>query len=183
MGHRLTKIYTRTGDQGSTLIAKQQRVPKTHIAVVVLGDLDELNSVLGMVIAQAGISQQIIDCVLQIQQNLFDMGAELYLPESNRIKPQHIEALEKQIDELNAHLPYLKEFILPGGHPAAATCHFARSVCRRAERHLVALMTEKKMSADLPKYLNRLSDLLFVLARTINKDNIVPEIFWENVRD
>ena len=167
MGHRLSKIYTRTGDAGETGIDAKRRYRKHHPRIAAFGELDELNAALGLLLAEIApgeISSELHD----VQQRLFDTGAELCVEEFRSTSEEHVRALEAAIDRHNEKLPPLKEFILPGGGPAAAACHFARAVCRRAERSLWALQDEEGgLNPESLKYLNRLSDLLFVLARRL----------------
>ena len=167
MGHRLSKIYTRTGDGGETGIDAKRRFRKHHPRINAFGDLDELNAALGLVLAEippGDISSLLHD----VQQRMFDTGAELCVEQLQSTGAEHVEALEAAIDHHNGKLAPLKEFILPGGGPAAAACHFARAVCRRAERSLWALEDEEGgLNPESLKYLNRLSDLLFVLARRL----------------
>ena len=167
MGHRLSKIYTRTGDAGETGVDAKRRYRKHHPRIAAFGELDELNAALGVLRAEDlpnGIAQLLRD----VQQRLFDTGAELCVSELRSISPEHVRSLEDAIDHHNRELPPLKEFILPGGGRAAAACHLARAVCRRAERSLWALQDEEgDLNPDSLKYLNRLSDLLFVLARKL----------------
>jgi len=167
MGNRLSKIYTRTGDGGDTGIDAKRRCRKHDPRIHAFGDLDELNAALGMLLAE--LPQGPISGLLrEAQQRLFDTGAELCVEELRATTPEHVAALEDAIDRHNRELPPLKEFILPGGGRAAAACHLARAVCRRAERSLWALQdAEGGLSPESLKYLNRLSDLLFVLARLL----------------
>ena len=167
MGNRLSKIYTRTGDAGETGIDAKRRYRKHHPRIAAFGDLDELNAALGVLLTKlqpGGIAELLHD----VQQRLFDTGAELCVDELRSTSAQHVRSLEKAVDEHNRELPPLKEFILPGGGPASAACHFARAVCRRAERSLWALQDDEgTLNPESLKYLNRLSDLLFVLARRL----------------
>ena len=168
MGHRLSKIYTRTGDAGETGIDARRRYRKHHPRIAAFGDLDELNAALGLLLAELQPEDGIAELLRDVQQRLFDTGAELCVDELKSTAPEHVRSLEGAIDEHNRELPPLKEFILPGGGPAAAACHFARAVCRRAERSLWALQDEEGgLNPESLKYLNRLSDLLFVLARRL----------------
>ena len=179
MGYRLSKIYTRTGDKGETGLGDGSRVGKAHPQIVAIGDIDELNSQIGVVIAEVG-SGEVAELLSTIQHRLFDLGAELSLPPGhNRIQKEDSEFIEQALDRFNAELPPLKEFILPGGSKAAAQCHMARAVCRRAERSLVGLNSIRPVSEFSLSYLNRLSDLLFVLARYINRESGQPDICWK----
>lgn len=182
MGHRLSKIYTRTGDNGTTGLADNTRVSKDHLRVEVFGTLDELNSYFGLILSEHDLSKSIQDLLILIQNQLFDLGSEFCLPGYKAITEQHITYLEQQLDALNQHLPPLKEFILPGGHKTAALCHITRTICRRAERRAVSLSLQESVSPLALKYLNRLSDLLFVLARSINQAQQVKEPLWQHER-
>ncbi len=180
MGHRLTKIYTRTGDQGTTGLGNGQRIAKSHRRVAAMGTVDELNSVLGLLLCEQ-ISDHIRDILQYVQHRLFDIGGELSIPGHCIITEQNIEQLEVWMDHMNRQLPPLKEFILPGGSQAAAMSHLARTVCRRAERCVIQLAEEKEalVSAHSMAYLNRLSDLLFVLSRQLNREHNVSDVFWQ----
>lgn len=182
MGHRLTKIYTRTGDNGTTSLADGSRVAKDDLHVETFGTLDELNSTLGQVLAETTLPENVREILITIQNQLFDLGSEYCLPGYKAITVEHCLELERKIDQFNADLPPLKEFILPGGIRAAAVCHIARTVCRRAERHAVSLSKIDKLNLQGLIYLNRLSDLLFVLARVINRFNHQPEPLWQHER-
>ncbi len=167
MGHRLSKIYTRTGDGGDTGIDAKRRCRKHDPRIHAFGDLDELNATLGALLAELP-GGDMSDLLHEVQQRLFDTGAELCVADLKSIGARHVAALEEAIDRHNRELPPLKEFVLPGGGRAAAACHLARAVCRRAERSLWALQdAEGGLNQDSLKYLNRLSDLLFVLARRL----------------
>jgi len=182
MGHRLSKIYTRTGDNGSTGLSNGGRINKDHIRVSAMGDIDELNSVIGMVLA-LGTESAIQRILMKVQHELFDLGGELSLPGYALISEAQVLDLENQLDVLNQALTPLKEFILPGGSQSAACCHLARSVCRRAERCLVSLNHQEPISKYILQYVNRLSDLLFVVARTLNKHEKQPDILWKSETD
>ncbi len=178
MGNRLTKIYTRTGDSGTTSLGDGRRVAKSSIQIEAYGTLDELNSHIGVVLAMELPAD--IRCFLEeVQQVLFDLGSELCMPGTGRIVKRHISSLENQLDRLNDGLPHLKEFILPGGNPSSAACHVARTVCRRCERITVALAEEVKTNPLVIEYLNRLSDLLFVAARVLARKDGGSEILWD----
>lgn len=181
MGNRLTKIYTRTGDDGTTGLAGGLRVDKDSQRIEVIGDVDELNSLIGLLIS-TGQQGEVHDLLIDIQHALFDLGGELAMPGYTFIKPTYVQALEQAIDHFNAALPPLKEFILPGGNESACLCHLARAVCRRAERHLVGLNRVEQINADTLKYLNRLSDLMFVLARTLARQSGGQETYWDKGR-
>lgn len=180
MGNRLTKIYTRTGDDGSTGLADGSRVPKDHRRIEVLGCLDELNSVVGLIIAQAEPDPP--PQLTQVQNRLFDLGAELATPGAERIQAEDVGFLETALDGYNADLPPLKEFILPGGGSAATFCHLARALCRRTERRLVTLNREADINPQTLRYINRLSDLLFVLARVLATRDGGSEVLWQPVK-
>jgi cob(I)alamin adenosyltransferase len=166
LGHRLSKIYTRTGDEGSTGLGDGSRISKDSLRVEALGALDELNSHIGLVLALE-TPPAVREALDEIQHLLFDLGGELSLPDRRFIEAQHILWLEQQLDSLNDTLPPLKEFILPGGSPAAAACHIARTVCRRAERILTTLLREEAINPQALAFINRLSDYLFVAARVL----------------
>lgn len=181
MADRLTIITTRTGDDGTTGLADGSRVAKTHPRIIALGEVDELNSQIGLVLAQLAELPKheglkpIRRGLQPVQHALFDIGSELAIPGHVQLKPEQLQHLDKQIAEFNATLPSLREFILPGGALAAAQMHVARSVCRRAERSLVALDTNPNAQC----YLNRLSDLLFILARCVNQALGNPDVLWQ----
>lgn len=178
MGNRLTKIYTRSGDDGSTGLATGERVGKDCLLIKAQGDLDELNSNIACV--RANDVSPIIDTLLiAIQHHLFNIGGELSAPQCTLTTTSDIDWLERWIDHFNEHLPALKEFILPGGDAAVAHCHVARTVCRRAERNLVEWSRTNKMRPELIQYINRLSDLLFVLARVIEADKNCSSTYWD----
>ena len=181
MGNRLTKIYTKTGDSGLTGLADGSRAEKDSLRISVIGDVDELNSLIGLLIA-INIDEEINVCLLGIQHVLFDLGGELAIPDSEMLTETRVQYLEKIIDQYNASLPPLKEFILPGGSVPAAVCHTARAVCRRAERQLVALSKEISTNKVSLKFLNRLSDLLFIFARTLALSEGGKEIYWQSER-
>jgi cob(I)alamin adenosyltransferase len=182
MGNRLSKIYTRTGDDGTTGLGDGTRVAKESLRVEAYGTVDEANSAIGVVLAVAGLPAPVADCLTEIQHDLFDLGGELCIPGTCMITPAHVERLEAALDAFNESLPPLKEFILPGGGPAAAGCHVARTVCRRAERGCWSLARIEAVSPDLLKYLNRLSDLLFVLARVLARHESGSEVLWRRTR-
>ena len=175
---RLTSITTKTGDNGTTGLADGSRVDKDCVRMDALGDLDELNSVLGILVASIKNSP-LAGQIRQIQNMLFDMGAELALPEHTLITEQHLEELEQQVAELNRQLPPLQEFILPGGNLSAAHAHHARAVCRRAERKLLRLSRSEQVNSWTLKAINRLSDLLFVMARSIARQDNRTETNWK----
>jgi cob(I)alamin adenosyltransferase len=177
----LSRIYTKTGDLGETGLGDGSRVPKDHPRVAAYGTVDELNALLGVFLLQS-IDEGMVALIRSIQNDLFDVGADLCLPEKGDAKALRVQAeqalrLERAIDQFNERLQPLQSFILPGGSPAAAWCHLARTVCRRAERDVVTLSHQEKVNAQVVVYLNRLSDLLFVLARVCNKDG-AEDVLW-----
>jgi cob(I)alamin adenosyltransferase len=178
MGNRLSKIYTRTGDDGSTGLGDGSRVPKESLRVEAYGTVDEVNSAIGVVLSVATLPPRIASCLTEVQHDLFDLGGELCIPGHRMIEPAHVERLETELDGFNEHLPPLKEFILPGGGPAAAACHVARAVCRRAERRCWSLARTANVPPEALRYLNRLSDLLFVLARVLARHEQGGEVIW-----
>jgi cob(I)alamin adenosyltransferase len=179
MADRLTKIYTRTGDDGSTGMADGRRVAKDDLLVQAIGEVDEMNSQLAVVACHMpDIFKQ---AITRIQNELFNVGAELTLGEA-MIKQENVDWLEKSLDELNMSLTPLKEFILPGGGLAASHCHVARAICRRTERSLVSLDGQASLNKYLKAYINRLSDYLFVLARAISKEAGEDEVYWQSDR-
>jgi cob(I)alamin adenosyltransferase len=177
MGYRLSKIYTRTGDDGTTGLGDGSRVKKTDRRIEAIGTVDELNSLLGLLLTHQ-MSDEIRASLTDIQHELFDLGGELSIPGRSAIAAPQVKRLETMLDEFNADLPPLKEFILPGGSEASAVCHLARSVCRRAERRVVHLGQEEKINTAATQYLNRLSDLLFVLARVLNVHAGRTDVLW-----
>lgn len=181
MGHRLSKIYTRTGDEGETGLGDGSRVSKDDLRVEAFGTVDELNSAIGTVLA-FDPPQAIGSCLLEIQHDLFNLGGELCIPGHTIIVAADIARLEEQLDSFNVHLPPLKEFILPGGSKAASLCHVARTICRRAERRVVSLMRNEAVNPELLRYLNRLSDFLFVIARVLARSDGGSEVLWRNER-
>ena len=181
MGHRLSKITTRTGDKGETGLGDGTRVPKDHARVAALGDVDELNSALGVMLAE-DLPPELHAAFSQVQQDLFDLGGELSIPGHSLLKPERVAALEEHLESWNKNLAPLKEFILPGGSRAAAAAHLARTVCRRAERGVVALARKDKVSEPARQYLNRLSDLLFVAGRALNQAAGIGDVQWRHRR-
>ena len=178
MGHRLTRIYTRTGDDGTTALSDGSRIAKHALRIQALGELDELNSHIGLVMAYE-IPLAIREYFQEIQHLLFDMGSDISLPGRASLLPHHVEWLEKWLEEFNADLPPLREFILPGGNPAAACCHVARTVCRRVERSLVALAQTETVPDLALTFINRLSDFLFVTARVLARREGGKELIWQ----
>ncbi|MGH8040954.1 MAG: cob(I)yrinic acid a,c-diamide adenosyltransferase [Rudaea sp.] len=181
MGNRLSKIYTRTGDDGTTGLGDGTRTRKDSARVAAYGTVDELNSAIGMVLAQE-VSDSVRETLTQTQHDLFDLGGELCIPGMAMIHDADIARLESTLDDFNADLPALKEFILPGGGMAAASCHLARTVCRRAEREVVMLAQQESVRPEAVRYLNRLSDLLFVLARVLARASGHGEVLWQHER-
>jgi len=181
MGHRLSKIYTRTGDAGTTGLADGSRVAKDSPRIAALGDLDELNSIVGLLLTEE-LPEDIRTLLTGIQHDLFDLGGEMAIPGSALLNEKSVGELEAAIDRYNAALGPLKEFILPGGMRAAAVAHLARAVCRRAERQLVAVAAAEPISETGRKYVNRLSDLLFVLGRSLNRSAGRGDVLWQKDR-
>jgi cob(I)alamin adenosyltransferase len=182
MGNRLSKIYTRTGDDGTTGLGDGGRVAKESLRVEAYGAVDETNSAVGMVLAVAGLPDAVRRCLSEVQHDLFDLGGELCIPGHRMITPDHVKRLETELDGFNDSLPPLKEFILPGGGAAAAACHVARTVSRRAERRAWSLARVEDVAPEALKYLNRLSDLLFVLARVLARHETGSEVLWRHRR-
>jgi cob(I)alamin adenosyltransferase len=182
MGNRLSKIYTRTGDDGTTGLGDGTRVRKDDARVEAYGTADELNSAIGVVLAVPGLLQPIVDCLTEVQHELFDLGGELCIPGHRVITADHVTRLEATLDSFNDALPPLKEFILPGGGPGAAACHLARAIARRAERRVWTLAKTESVAPEVAQYLNRLSDLLFVLARVIARHERGSEVLWRHDR-
>ena len=182
VGNRLSKIYTRTGDDGSTGLGDGSRVPKDSARVGAYGTVDELNSTIGMVLACDGVGEDIRETLTQVQHELFDLGGELCIPGMAMIEDADIDRLEQVLDQFNDPLPPLKDFILPGGGMAASCCHLARTVCRRAEREVIALGRVETIRPQAQRYLNRLSDLLFVLCRVLARGSGHGEVLWQHER-
>jgi cob(I)alamin adenosyltransferase len=178
MGNRLTKIYTRTGDDGTTGLGDGARVPKESLRVEAYGTVDEANSAIGVVLAVPGLPEGVAPCLVEVQHDLFDLGGELCIPGHRILTAAHTGRLEAALDRFNEGLPPLKEFVLPGGGPAAAACHVARTVCRRAERRCWSLARVEAVAPDALIYLNRLSDLLFVIARVLARHERGTETVW-----
>jgi cob(I)alamin adenosyltransferase len=180
---RLTRIYTRAGDKGETSLGDGSRVPKLDCRIGAFGTVDELNSAVGVVLAEPGLPDALRVPLEGIQNDLFDVGADLSVPygigDRLRIEPSHVERLEQLCDDFNAELPMLKSFVLPGGTPAAARLHVARTTCRRAERDALTAQEETGVNPLALAYLNRLSDFLFIAARWANKDAGAPEPLWK----
>lgn len=182
MGKRLSKIYTRTGDDGTTGLGDGTRVQKDSLRVDAFGTVDEANSAIGVVLATDSTPDSIRRILTEVQHDLFELGGELCIPGHSAIRSEFVERLESELDALNADLPALKEFILPGGGPAAAACHLARTIVRRAERVTTTLASEESVRPEVLKYLNRLSDLLFVIARVLARAESGQEVLWDRER-
>lgn len=178
MGHRLSKIYTRTGDDGTTGLGDGTRVRKSSPRVEAMGAVDELNSTIGLLLTYE-LPQDIQAFLTDVQHELFDLGGELSIPGRSAITEAQIRRLETTLDQLNADLAPLKEFILPGGTRASAVCHLARAICRRAERRTHAVSETESINPAAAKYLNRLSDLLFVMARALNARANRGDVLWQ----
>jgi cob(I)alamin adenosyltransferase len=181
VGNRLSKIYTKTGDDGTTGLGDGTRVSKDSARVAAYGTVDELNSALGVVLA-VELPDAVRDCLIAVQPQLFDLGGELCIPGHAAIHDDDIARLERQLDGFNADLAPLKEFILPGGGIAAAHCHLARTIARRAEREVVTLSRHDAVRPQAVRYLNRLSDLLFVLARVLARTSGRGDVLWKHER-
>lgn len=179
MGHRLSKIYTRTGDNGTTGLGDGSRVSKDSGRIELIGTVDEANAYVGVLIAECSDSS-VLECLTTIQHHLFNLGGELAVPGMTLIDAEAVTFLESQIDSFNADLPMLKEFILPGGNRMAASAHVVRAVLRRGERQAVALHRVEPLSEPLRQYLNRASDLMFVIARHLARVNGGSEVLWQN---
>lgn len=181
MGNRLSKIYTKTGDDGSTGLGDGSRVSKDSARVTAYGTVDEANSAIGLVLA-CDLPDEVRDVLVSVQHQLFDLGGELCIPGHAAIFEPDVERLENQLDRFNADLPPLKDFILPGGGLAAAHCHLARTICRRAEREAVTLSRHDAVRPEAIRFLNRLSDLLFVIARVLARASGHGETLWDHER-
>lgn len=181
MGHRLSKITTRTGDAGETGLGDGTRLPKDSPRIQALGDIDELNCAIGLVLAE-DVPDAVRQALAGVQHDLFDLGGEVSIPGHALFTPAKVEGLEKVVEDWNATLPALKEFILPGGSRAAAAAHLARTVCRRTERSVVALGRAEPIGEPARKYLNRLSDLLFVAGRVLNRHAGREDVQWRHER-
>ena len=181
MGNRLTQIATRTGDQGTTGLGDNTRVSKHHLRVQAMGDVDELNSHIGLLLCEA-LPTEVRELLVEIQHQLFNLGGELSIPGYELLKPEAVLALDQALATHNEQLPRLQEFILPAGSRAAAQAHVCRTVARRAERVLVALGEEEAIKEAPRQYLNRLSDLMFVLARVLNRMNGGDDVYWKSER-
>ena len=182
MSNRLTKLYTKTGDDGTTGLGDGSRTTKDSSRIEAVGTVDELNSWIGLLIAELQSDEPLIEPLTDIQHRLFDLGGELAVPGFQLIKAEMVSELEILCDQLNEALPPLKEFILPGGSKSAGLCHMARAVARRAERIIVTLSKEEAVGDDLKQYINRLSDVLFVMARQLARRDGGEEVFWKSKR-
>ena len=183
---RITKVYTRSGDDGTTALGTGQRVPKDSPRVEAYGTVDEANSAIGVALA-SGLEPALLEALAAIQNDLFHLGSDLCITEADKaarpvphIESRHVENLERLIDRLSADLPPLENFVLPGGSPGAAHLHVARAVCRRAERAAVSLARSEPVGDQVIVYLNRLSDALFVMARWENRQKGVPDVLWNS---
>jgi cob(I)alamin adenosyltransferase len=182
MGHRLSKIYTRTGDEGTTGLGDGSRTPKDSLRIHALGEVDELNSLIGLLLVE-DVPEATRAMLIDVQHDLFDLGGELSIPGMTLLAAEGVGRLERELDAMNDTLEPLKEFILPGGTRAAALTHMARAVSRRAERSIVSLSTAEKVRETPRHYLNRLSDLLFVLARFLNRAAGCGDVLWHKGRN
>lgn len=181
MGHRLSKIYTRTGDGGTTGLGDGSRVAKTSARMHAIGEIDELNCNLGLLLTEQ-LRADLHLLFIDIQHDLFDLGGEISIPDSTFIQAAAVDKLEHAIDRYNEDLPPLKEFLLPGGSRAAAICHLARAVCRRTERQVLELAADAAINPHALTFLNRLSDLLFVCSRVLARDSGAGEVMWQRNR-
>ncbi|MFC1694800.1 cob(I)yrinic acid a,c-diamide adenosyltransferase [Pseudomonadota bacterium] len=177
MGNRLSKIYTRTGDKGTTGLGDGSRVDKDSLRVEAYGTVDELNSAVGLVLSTE-LPEPVRECLTRTQHELFDLGGELCMPGFTLVPDSYIDGLEQALDEFNEDLPPLKDFILPGGSEAAARCHLARTIARRAERRVITLAHNETVNEASIRYLNRLSDLLFVISRVLARHDGGSEVLW-----
>ena len=182
MGNRLSKIYTRTGDDGTTGLGDGSRTAKNSARVEAYGTVDEANSAIGVVLSHDSVSDPLRAVLTEVQHDLFELGGELCIPGYSAITDDYIERLETALDEQNETLPPLKDFILPGGGKAAAACHLARTIVRRAERRTTTLADEEDIRPQPIRYLNRLSDLLFVFARILAREETGEEVLWSRKR-
>ena len=182
MGHRLSKIYTRTGDDGTTGLGDGSRITKDAERVEAYGTVDEANSAIGGVLAEDTVPDAVRTCLTDVQHDLFELGGELCIPGHSAVTLAYVERLESSLDDFNNDLPPLKDFILPGGGRAAAACHMARTVVRRAERRVTTLARNEVVRPECIRYLNRLSDLLFVVARVLARAESGQEVLWDRDR-
>jgi cob(I)alamin adenosyltransferase len=182
VGKRLSKIYTRTGDDGTTGLGDGSRVNKDALRVEAYGTIDEANSSIGMILAQDSLPPDIARVLVDVQHDLFELGGELCIPGHEAVSEAFISRLEAELDALNADLPALEDFILPGGSRPAAACHMARTIVRRAERRVTTLAAAEQVRPEVRRYLNRLSDLLFVIARVLARSDNGQEVLWDRNR-
>jgi cob(I)alamin adenosyltransferase len=182
MSNRLSKIYTRTGDDGSTGLGDGSRTSKDSARVEAYGTVDEANSAIGVVLTHATVPENILSLLTEVQHDLFELGGELCIPGHSAVTQEFVERIEADLDALNANLPRLKEFILPGGGNGAAACHVARTIVRRAERRTQTLAATEVVRPEVIRYLNRLSDLLFVVARVLARLDAGEETLWDRQR-
>lgn len=183
MGKRLSKIYTRTGDDGTTGLGDGSRTDKDSLRVEAYGSVDEANSAIGVILATEALSEPVRACLTAVQHDLFELGGELCIPGHSAVLQHFVDRLEKDLDRFNAELPPLDDFILPGGGRAAAACHVARTVVRRAERRVAALKRAETVRDEVLRYLNRLSDLLFVISRILARAESGKEVLWDRNRN
>lgn len=181
MGHRLSKIYTRTGDKGTTGMADGSRLSKDSARIHAIGEVDELNSSIGIVINKCQL-ETVRENLVTIQHDLFNLGGQLAMPDYEVMNASRVDWLEQTLDEMNKELSPLKEFILPGGAEDASFCHLSRAICRRVERSMVSLMAEEEIPPALVAYINRLSDWLFVASRVLNRAGGEAEVYWQSER-
>jgi cob(I)alamin adenosyltransferase len=182
MGHRLSKIYTKTGDDGTTGLGDGSRTSKDSLRVEAYGAVDEANSAIGIVLSCASVPENVRHYLTDVQHDLFELGGELCIPGHEAVQDAFVTRLEQNLDELNETLPALKDFILPGGGQAAAACHLARTISRRAERRVISLAAAETVRPVSCRYLNRLSDLLFVIARVLSRAEDGQEVLWKRDR-
>jgi cob(I)alamin adenosyltransferase len=182
MSNRLSKIYTRTGDDGSTGLGDGSRTSKDSARVEAYGTVDEANSAIGVVLTHATVPENIRSLLTEVQHDLFELGGELCIPGHSAVTQEFVDRIEADLDVLNANLPRLKEFILPGGGNGAAACHVARTIVRRAERRTQTLAATEAVRPEVIRYLNRLSDLLFVVARALARLDSGEEVLWDRER-
>ncbi len=182
MGNRLSKIYTRTGDDGSTGLGDGSRTSKDSARVEAYGTVDEANSTIGMILAEDVVPEDVRDLLVGVQHDLFELGGELCIPGHAAVTDEFIDRLEAKLDDLNSELPPLKDFILPGGGRATSACHLARAIVRRAERRVWTLAADEDVRPEAARYLNRLSDLLFVVARVLARHETGQEVLWDRTR-
>jgi cob(I)alamin adenosyltransferase len=183
MGKRLSKIYTRTGDDGSTGLGDGTRTQKDSARVEAYGTVDEANSAIGIVLSHESVPESVRESLTEVQHDLFELGGELCIPGHAAITDTDVQRLERDLDSHNSKLPALEDFILPGGGPAAAACHLARTIVRRAERRVTTLADTESVREETMRYLNRLSDLLFVYARVIARAESGQEVLWNRARN